>query len=255
MCFPEQRAQPPARTRFADVDYPEAPYPGARPDFSFVQLDGTGHPLAPDATVPSGWRVHAAAAAQPCLDRWLADRGAAPLRDRRPVLAYGSNACPSKITWLREQLGLAGPAVVLRARCTGLAAVWATGLRARGDGQRPAVLAAAPGIVEHHAVWLATPEQRRVLDECEGRGARYRLVCLHGPERIGLEDGSELRHVLAYAGASRERAPLLVEGRPVRCAEVDQRAALGLSGAPAAGDGLVCAEITGEPPAARCADR
>lgn len=246
MCFPEQQDQAPTRTQFADVDYPETPYPGARPDFSFVQLDGIGHPLAPDATKPSGWRVRTGGPAEPCLGRWLAERGEAPLGDRRPVLAYGSNACPEKITWLRKTLGLSGPAIVLRASCTGVAAVWAAGLRAR-DGQRPAVLAAAPGVVEQHAIWLATPEQRRALDECEGRGVRHSLVCLHEPARIQLEDGTEPRHVLAYAGASPQRAPLLAEGKPVRCAEVAQSAALGLAGTPGTTDGLTYAEIAGEP--------
>jgi hypothetical protein len=247
MCFPEQQAQ----QSFADVDYPAYPYPGARPEFSFVQRDGVGHPLRPDATAPSGWRVSTGALTEPCLDEWLAEHGAAPFHDRRPVLAYGSNACPGKITWLRENLGLTGPAVVLRARCAGLSAVWAAGTRVR-DGQRPAVLAAAPGTVEHHAVWFATAEQRRVLDECEGRGVRYHLVCLHGPEQIRLADGSEPQHVLAYAGASAQRAPLLVGGRPVPCTEVDQHAAKNLTGEAAATDGLTYAEITGEPDLTAC---
>ncbi|WP_188987216.1 hypothetical protein [Saccharopolyspora thermophila] len=233
-------------TQFTDADYREHPYPGARPDFSFVHLNGCGHRLRPDATAPSGWRVGDGRSAEPCLDQWLAEHGAPPVRGRHPVLAYGSNACPAKITWLRDHLGLRGPAVVLRADCTGLAAVWAAGLRIR-DAQRPAVLVAAPGVVERHAVWLATADQRRVFDECEGRGIRYRLVCLHGPERIRLEDGSEPRHVLAYTGATAQRAPLLVDDRPVRCAEVDQRAANLLTGEPGPGDGLFCTEIVGDP--------
>ena len=96
---------------------------------------------------------------------------------RVPVLAFGSNRCPGKLTWLREHLGLAGPVVVLRARVEGLAAVWAAGLRAR-DGARPATLALVPGAVETHAVWMATPDQVAVLDRCEGRGERYDLVRL-----------------------------------------------------------------------------
>ncbi|GAA4616249.1 hypothetical protein [Saccharopolyspora hordei] len=228
------------RSPFSDADFPADPYPGARPGVSFVHLDGVGRAVLPDPTAPSGWRVDG-----DCLDSWLADHGAAPLCDRQPVLAYGSNACPAKITWLREELGLTGPAVVISARCTGLAAVWSAGLRAR-DGQRPAVLAAAPGVVEDHAVWFATPEQRRVLDRCEGRGVRYRLVQLHGAERIQLADGSEPQRVLAYAAASPERAPLLVDGRPVRCADVDQHAAVRLTGTPGS-DGLTCTEVTGEP--------
>ena len=62
------------------------------------------------------------------LDAWLRGRGAPPLAGRLPVLAYGSNRCPSKITWLRRALGLgADPVVVLRARTAGVAAVWAAG--------------------------------------------------------------------------------------------------------------------------------
>ena len=72
--------------------------------------------------------------------------------------------------------------VVLRARTTGVAAVWAAGLRYR-DGQRPAVLVAAPGVREEHAVWLATPEQIAVLDRCEGRDDRFRLARLRTADR------------------------------------------------------------------------
>ena len=161
------------------------------------------------------------------------------------MLAYGSNACPSKITWLREELGLDGPVVVLTARCTGLSAVWASGVRAR-DGQRPAVLVSAPGVVEHHAVWLATAAQRRVLDACEGRGERYRLVRLHGAERVELETG-RAADVLAYGALGEIRRPLLVDGRLVPCSALGQQEARDLTGAPAESDGLTCTEITGEP--------
>ncbi|GAB2956746.1 gamma-glutamylcyclotransferase [Amycolatopsis acidiphila] len=152
-----------------------------------------------------------------------------------PVLAYGSNACPSKITWLRENLGLTGDVTVLQVRCTGLAAVWAAGFRAR-DGQRSATLAAYPGIVETHAVWLATPEQLAVLDVCEGRGERYDLARLK--TGVSLPDGTELPEVFAYVGASPARMPLLVDGAPVRTADVAQGKARSLNGVPAPSHGL-----------------
>lgn len=151
------------------------------------------------------------------------------------MLAYGSNACPSKITWLREELGLTGAVTVLRATCHGLAAVWAAGLRKR-DGQRPATLAAMPGATEVHAIWLATPDQLAVLDVCEGRGDRYHLAKLHSG-RILLGDGSAVE-ALAYVGASAQRMPLLVDGRPVRTADVSQEAAVALVGEPSESDGL-----------------
>ena len=200
---------------FSDADYPANPYPGARPDVSFRHLDGHGEAL-PAADLSAGIAV----------------------------LAYGSNACPSKITWLREEFGLTGPVTVLRVHCTGLAAVWASALRAR-DGQRPATLAAMPGREETHAVWLATPEQVRVLDACEGRGVRYRLVRLHTGE-IRTEDGTLLPDVLAYVGASEIRMPLLADGALVPCAEVAQADAIGLTGV-AGPDGLDVTTIDGHP--------
>lgn len=152
------------------------------PPVSFVHADGTSWPLT-----PGPWRV-----GRIDLDGWLAGRDAPPAAARIPLLTYGSNRCPSKITWLRTELGLGDePVVVLRVRTTGVAAVWATGLRYR-DGQRPAVLVASPGVAEEHAVWLATPEQIAVLDRCEGRDDRFRLARLRtaGPLTVRAADGS-----------------------------------------------------------------
>jgi hypothetical protein len=61
---------------------------------------------------------------------------------------------------------------------------------------------------------------------------------------VTAADGTDLTGVLAYTAASELRAPLLVDGRPVRCADVPQAAAQALSGLPGA-DRLVVREITG----------
>lgn len=225
---------------FADEDYPAAPYPGRRPPVSFVHDDATGWFLTADPGTLSGWRVEGQD-----LDEWLARRDAPPLAGRVPVLCYGSNACPSKITWLRTALGLRGPAVLLTARCTGLAAVWASGLRVVDD-QRPATLAALPGNVEDHAVWLATPEQVTVLDRCEGRGERYRL-CRVDTGDVRLADGTRVDGPLAYTADAPRRMPLLVDGRPVRCLDVPQSGAAALTGVAAQTDGLTVREIVGAP--------
>jgi gamma-glutamylcyclotransferase (GGCT)/AIG2-like uncharacterized protein YtfP len=229
---------------FTDESHPAEPYPGTRPDHCFVHVDETGWPVRPDLTMESGWRVEPE---NIDLDQWLANHGEPPLAARMPVLGYGSNANPSKVTWLREELGLEGPAVVLRARCEGLSAVWAAGTRTR-DGQRPATLAAEPGHVEEHSVWFATPEQLRVLDRCEGRGLRYRLVRLH-TGRVVLYNGGVIDSVLAYTAGSKKRMPILVNGRMVRCEDVSQRRALMLGGRPALTDGLDVTEVQGEPSA------
>jgi gamma-glutamylcyclotransferase (GGCT)/AIG2-like uncharacterized protein YtfP len=232
---------------FHDADFPADPYPGARPTCSFVHEGDVGRELLADPDRPWHWTVDGTD-----LAAWLADRGAEPPAGRVPVLAYGSNVNPAKITWLRDTYELTGPVVAVRVRCTGLAAVWAAGLRAR-DGQRPATLAAEPGRVEWHAVWLATRDQVRVLDQCEGRGTRYRLVRL-ASGTVTAEDGTDLGGVFAYTGAGRQRAPLVVAGRPVRCADVPQDAAVGLVGPPGA-DGLVVRPVPAEPDADDWPDR
>jgi gamma-glutamylcyclotransferase (GGCT)/AIG2-like uncharacterized protein YtfP len=150
-----------------------------------------------------------------------------------PVLAFGSNRCPSKITWLRRELGLAGPVVILRVAVSGVAAVWAAGRRAR-DGARPATLApvADDEPPETHGVWLATPEQVAALDVCEGRGRRYALARVHAARVVSLDDGARLDPVLAYWPADPIRAPLLVDGAPVRCRDLPQDGAGALAGVP-----------------------
>jgi gamma-glutamylcyclotransferase (GGCT)/AIG2-like uncharacterized protein YtfP len=225
---------------FADEDYPAAPYPGRRPPGSFVHDDATGWTLIADPAALSGWRVD-----DQDLDDWLTDHDAPTMDDRVPVLCYGSNVCPSKITWLRAALGLRGPAVLLHARCTGLAAVWASGLRVVDD-QRPATLAALPGNTEFHAIWFATKDQVSVLDKCEGRGERYRLARVDTGE-VRLSDGTVVDGPLAYTAAAPRRMPLLVDGRPVRCLDVPQAGAAALTGTAADTNGLTVREVTGVP--------
>jgi gamma-glutamylcyclotransferase (GGCT)/AIG2-like uncharacterized protein YtfP len=226
-----------------DASFPAEPYPGTRPPASFVQVDGLSRALAPDDAAPSGWRVDGLD-----LDAWLEARGAAPLAGRVPVLAYGSNANPSKITWMREHRDLTGPVVVLRASTTGLAAAWAAGLRVVDD-QRPAVLVAAAGRTEQHAVWMAAPEQFASLDRVEGRVAdpqRYRLARLR-TGTVRTEDGGVVDGPYAYLGLDPIRHPLLVDGAPVFCDEVGQDQARTLTGDPAPDDGLDADTVEGVP--------
>jgi hypothetical protein len=218
-----------------DSEFPADPYPGAVPPGSFAHVDGMAR------EIDGAGRVAGLA-----LDDWLAEHGAVPAAARVPLLTYGSNRCPSKITWLRRELGLgADPVIVLRVRTRGLAAVWATGLRRR-DGQRPAVLVAAPGVEETHRVWLATPEQFDVLDRCEGRDDRFRLARLH-TGTVHLDDGGLVERPWCYLGHSAIRRPLLVDGSPVRCADLPQERAVRLVGEAGPGDGLVADTVAGSP--------
>lgn len=220
---------------FSAGDYPADPYPGARPGVSFVELAGRGWVVN---TGETGWAVDGTS-----LDGWLAGHGALPVAKRVPVLAYGSNACPGKLDWLREAMGLRGPVVVLEADVQDASAVWSVGRRVR-DGQRPAVLVAAPGVTERHAVWLATPDQIEVLDRVEGRGQRHQLAWVH--TAVTLAGGRLLDRVLAYLALPTtpdlpprlNRSPLLVDGHFVRVADLPQHDAQRLTGTPAHSDGL-----------------
>jgi gamma-glutamylcyclotransferase (GGCT)/AIG2-like uncharacterized protein YtfP len=99
---------------------------------------------------------------------------------------------------------------------------------------------------EDHAVWLATPEQVAVLDRCEGRGERYRLARVYTGE-VRLSDGTVVDGPLAYTSAAQHRRPLLVDGVPVRCVDVPQVGAVGLTGTAADSDGLAVREVNGSP--------
>ncbi|GAA4536211.1 gamma-glutamylcyclotransferase family protein [Pseudonocardia xishanensis] len=216
-------------TDYPDTAWPASPYPGAVPGTSFVHVPGGGHALRGDP------------------DAALVELGEPPMAARVPVLAYGSNRNPAKIGWLRDALGLTGAVVVLRCTVRDVAAVWAAGLRVVDD-QRPAVLAAAPGAVEEHSVWFATPEQVAVLDRCEGRTVgRYRLAHLHSGEVRLDTRGIVLDAPLTYLGAAEVRRPLLVDGVPVRCAAVPQTEARALEGVPAPSDGLTATTVAGPP--------
>lgn len=189
------------------TDYPEQPYPGARPDGSFVvDRDGGVLPVAPDDACASGWRV----AAEGCLDEWLAARDAPPLSERIAVLSYGSNASPQKV--LRNRIDL--PAVCLAARVIGMAAVWCTGPR-HLDGAIPATLAPRPGHQEPHVLSYVVPSDLDLLDSVEGHPMRYRRRTLE-PGSVVREDGLEPHDAIAYIGISENRLPVLDEaGEPV----------------------------------------
>lgn len=245
---------PVTRIPLPAADFPADPYPGRMPGWSFVAAGRPGSvwPLHADAATPSGWRLDGDGRE---LDDWLTARGESPLAQRIPVLSYGSNRCPGKIDWLRSELGLTGSVVAIRVLVRDLAAVWAAGVRRRDD-QRPATLAAIPGAVEEHMVWLATPDQLAVLDVCESRDVRYRLVRLHSG-RVELPDGAVFPELWTYVGTVHRpsadvvdsRLPLLVQGTSVRCAAVSQADARSLAGSPADTDGLTVSDVRGAPSA------
>jgi hypothetical protein len=193
---------PPATwTSHPAARYAGADYPGLRPIGSWrLDPDGELRGLDPDAV---GWR----------------DRDAdepVDLADRQFVLAYGSNADPHKL--LTKEGFLGGRSVfALRAAIFGWAAVWCD--ERRGDGVVVATLVPVPGRVEVHPILAFTADQWRFMNRWEGDPDCYRRTTHRDP--LQWESGQWItEHVEVYLGTPEERPALLVDGRPMLCADV-----------------------------------
>lgn len=220
--------------------YPELPYPGRRPPRSYVHHNQQAWLLDPNPSAPSGWTVTETSEDLEVFIARLAEfenRPFIPLADRVPILAYGSNINPSKITWQRNNLGMpSDPIIVLYASTVDLAPVWCAGFRMR-DRERPSTLTSVAGVQERFSVWLATDEQVKVLDITEWRPVHYCLfrlkgasgrVRLDGPDGQGT--GVAIDDILAYVATSDTYRPLLVSGSPVMIRDVPQEKARILQG-------------------------
>ena len=194
------------------------PYPGSRPGHAYVQADRQVLELVRRSD--GRWAL---AHGDDPVDDWLARRGEPVLRSRRPLLCYGSNACPSKLQDLRDRHGLRGAVVMTPCTVVGWAAAWCRGERLV-DRSVPATLVAAPG-TEAHFLWWVAADQWAALDRCEGRGERYDLEPL--PAAHVRDDlGREVADVRAYVGRSRQRQPMRdAAGRPLLVRRLDQQGA------------------------------
>jgi hypothetical protein len=195
-------------------DWPEDPYPGDWPDYSYVvDDDAMVHCIEPAAEAPSGWAVRSGDEAVD-LDDWLRAAGTPVMAERTPVLSFGSNRCPSKV------VAQGGPFVNLECRTKGLAAVWSHG--ARRDGQTVATLVSAS---EHEAVFflsMCSTTDIELLDAVEGLGHRYERVQLD-PTQLVLEDGTSPAEASAYVGVHPIRWPVAGEdGYPVLLTTMSQ---------------------------------
>ena len=199
-------------------DFAALPYPGRRPEHAYLQTDRQVLELVRRAD--GAWAL---AHCDETVDGWLARRGEPALHQRRPLLCYGSNACPSKLQDLRDRHGLTGAVVMTPCTAVGRAAAWCDGERLV-DRSVPATLVPAPGTEEHFLWWVA-PGQWAALDRCEGRGERYDLVRVPA-ECVRDELGREVADVRAYVGRSRQRQPMRdASGRPLLVRRLDQQGA------------------------------
>lgn len=177
--------------------FPAAPYPGIRPEGSFLVDRSQVVGLDPSA------------------DGWTNRETGQPLslEGLSLVLAYGSNGNPEK---LAEKLGTA---IALRCAIRDHAAVWCNARRA--EGSVVATIAADPGRVEVHHVLAVTGNQLDLIDRWEGHPRYYaRQTMPHGS--VLLESGEFPHGVLVYVGTMDKRPPLRVDGRLWRTAEYTQ---------------------------------
>lgn len=190
------------------AQWSQTPYPGQRPEWSYVQVD--------DFVLPITHGVGGATVDGTDLNIWLAARGEITMAARTPVLAYGSNACPSKLVTMRERDGLTGAVVMTTCTIEGVAAAWCTGRR-RTDNSVVATLVEVDGS-EEHFIWWVAPDQWAALDDCEGAPTVYALQAVPGIVRG--HDG-RLVPAQAYIGVAAARQPRHdVAGRPLLVRDV-----------------------------------
>jgi gamma-glutamylcyclotransferase (GGCT)/AIG2-like uncharacterized protein YtfP len=209
----------------ASTDHDPPPYPGKRPQGSFVVFRGEVLAVRPD-TGGCGWTITDPLCTPPVvdLDVWLVMRGQEMLRDRLAVVGYGSNLNPRQI----EGFSGGRATVVLKALVIGAASAYCTSQRS--DGQYPAGLVSVdPAHVEEHGVVLIDSRCQDRLDHKEGASraggayARGTVAGIDHPVDVLLENGTRVPGRLpVYLQAWRKTAHR--GGRPVLLADLDQRA-------------------------------
>lgn len=155
------------------------------------------------------------------LNQFLRDRGLAPMEQRVPVLAVGSNASPSQLAHKFKHAGLSGTIPTIRVSVAGHGVGFVPGVSK--FGYVPATLISRAGLNSELFLQFLDANQLVVMDESEGVnsppgdggliiGTSYdrdplktNLVLPHG-EQIGL----------AYAYVARS-GYLAINGKPVLC--------------------------------------
>jgi hypothetical protein len=163
-------------------------YPGRIPDYSFVVADSGVHLVETERQVV------------PLLT------GADPLASRTAVLAVGSNAAPARLEEKRD----GRPVPVFRARVRDHSAVFSA--HVSRYGAIAATLVRDPGAECHLHVTMLDAGQLDEVDRSEGNYARAAVD--PGAVEVGV---TEVGPVERYAS---RLGPLLVDGAPVRLAEI-----------------------------------
>jgi hypothetical protein len=198
----------PLRTHDA-ADYPGAEhdplaYPGRRPPWSYVYADREIARLRPRG---EELRLDDGTA----LEEFLRERGAAPLAERTPVLAVGSNGCPGR---LAEKFGDGHVIPVLVGTVVGTAVVY--GRRFAKYGALAATWHPTPCSWATVSLNWLDPVQVELMDASELLGEVYERRPVPAPFRV--DGGPSIGGVTAYE----DPRVLYLDGEPVRLAEFPQ---------------------------------
>lgn len=158
-----KRRKTPRRIPISRYSFSPSTYPGRRPRFSFL-------------FTPKGiYRLKLRS-----LGRFLADRKLPGTDKRYAVLAYGSNACPTRLLKKYREDSLSD-VPVLYGRLSGAQAVWARRRTKAPIAEQyiPSTLAREKGSRSSWITFL-TKEQVTAMDASEGRPGSYELAELRG---------------------------------------------------------------------------
>lgn len=184
-------------------------YPGTWPADSTLVLADAEWPIEAVAGKPVGEYVVHRPTGAATLDDALAELGAAPIAERSPVLAIGSNASGAQ---LRHKARAGGFRLVIPqvlAQITGLSITYASFFTA--FGYVPATYTLAPGARRRLFVQFLDARELAAVDASE-KPHYDRVPLWPGDVEVRLPSGEPLPRVTAYLA---EGGYLAVDGRPL----------------------------------------
>lgn len=155
------------------------------------------------------------------LNQFLRDRGLAPMEQRFPVLAVGSNASPSQLAYKFMKTGISGAIPTIRVSVADYGVGFVPAVST--FGYVPATLVREPGLKSNLFLQFLDANQLVVMDQSEGVSPKVMKDGSDSPtsyEREGISMKLELAHNetlgFAYAYVAR-RGFISFEGKPVLC--------------------------------------
>lgn len=170
-------------------------YPGKPLDFAALLSGDDLWPVTPADTAVAAWAVEIGRGIP--LDDALAERGAAPMRHRVPVLAIGSHGAPGQLRYKLRDTGLSTAVPMIPVRVHGIRIGFSAHVSPAGYvAASPYV---RPGAVCDLIVTWLDPLQLKAVDDTEY--PEYRRVVLPAPFAVELPSGARLPDAHIYVNA------------------------------------------------------